>query len=462
MLTRYKFFAVALFISLAWWLVATVSTTLPATAQTAEGPIISDPKAEAPAQGTAPTTSSAEATTETTAQDAAPTTSSAEATTETTAQGAAPATSSAEATTETTAQDAAPTTSSEQEAAKSLNELNAELQKGKVKTIDLEMDKKPRLSILQSSNPEDYKRLSGIWISDTGNGRIVYMKNLQGEDFYPLGLSGNGLGRFLNPEQIWVDITGKIYIADRGNNRIVRLDDIRGLGWTEMDNGFSGPRGVAFHGKRLFVADTDNDRILVYEKFGDTTPMAELKDDKLKQPGYLWLDMEGNLYVCCGQNSMRGQIVRIPFDLTSLPSTWTVYRGQGLSGATFTPTQFVKTEDGSFFVDTANQRLVETDNFKGKNPLEIGSYGRGTFQFLEPQGLSCSEDGSKIYIADTGNDRIVCLDPKQANSWEVYDSLEPTFGLRSPKCVFVWSPRPLPEEDDKDKDKDENKDKDKK
>ena len=112
-----------------------------------------------------------------------------------------------------------------------------------------------------------------------------------------------------------------------------------------------------------------------------------------------------------------------------------------------------------FFIDTANQRLVKTDNFKGKNPLEIGSYGRGSFQFLEPKGLSCSEDGSKIYIADTGNDRIVCLDPKQASSWEVYDSLEPTFGLRSPKCVFVWSPRPLPEEDDKDKDEDKVKDK---
>ncbi|MGM9999164.1 MAG: hypothetical protein ACI38Q_07215 [Candidatus Bruticola sp.] len=360
--------------------------------------------------------------------------------------------STAESIEEPSSPTASPTETDENEGAKSLQDLNAELQKGKVKTIDLDMKKKPRFTMLQSSNPEDYKRLSGIWISDTGNGRIVYMKNLQGEDFYPLGLSGSGLGRFLNPEQIWVDVTGKVYIADRGNNRIIRIDDIRGLGWTEMDNGFSGPRGVAFHGKRLYISDTDNDRILVYEKFGDTEPMAELKDSKINKPGYLWLDMEGNLYVCCGENTMKGHIVRIPFDLTALPSTWKVYRGQGLSGATFTPTQFVKTDDGVFFIDIANQRLVKADNFKGKNHLEIGSYGRGAFQFLEPKGLSSSEDGSKIYIADTGNDRIVCLDPKQADSWETYDSQEPTFGLRSPKCVYVWSPRPLPEEDSEDKD----------
>ncbi|MGM9991937.1 MAG: NHL repeat-containing protein [Candidatus Bruticola sp.] len=385
-------------------------------------------------------------------------TSAAEADTAT--EAASPEQTNSETTEESPAAPAASTdtkTATDNESVKSLQDLNAELQKGKVKTIDLEMKKKPRFTMLQSSNPEDYKRLSGIWISDTGNGRIVYMKNIQGEDFYPLGLSGSGLGRFLNPEQIWVDVTGKVYIADRGNNRIIRIDDIRGLGWTEMDNGFKGPKGVAFHGKRLYISDTENNRILVYEKFGDTEPMAELKDSKINKPGYLWLDMDGNLYVCCGEGTMKGQIVRIPFDLTALPSTWQVYRGQNLSGAAFTPTQFVKTDDGVFFVDIANQRLVKADNFRGKNHVEIGSYGRGAFQFLEPKGLSSSEDGSKIYIADTGNDRIVCLDPKQANSWETYDSQEPTFGLRSPKCVYVWSPRPLPNDDDSQDKEDEKK-----
>lgn len=346
---------------------------------------------------------------------------------------------------------------------KSLEQLNAELKKGGQKTIEINTDDgKPKFSLLRSANPEDYKRTEGIWISDSGNGRIVYMKNLEGQDFFPLGLSGSGFLRFLNPEQIWVDIEGRIYVADRGNNRIVRVDDIRGFGWTDMDNGFNAPTGVAFHGKRLFVSDTGNNRVMVYEKFGDEVPMAELKDDKIKDPGYLWLDMDGNLYVCCGENSFKGRIVRIPYDLTTPPSKWAVYKGTGLNGVTFSPTQFLQTDNGSYFVDHANERYIKADGFKGRNPKETGHYGHGRYQFLEPKGMSADQEG-RIYIADTGNDRVVCID--QEGRWKAYDTLEPSFGLRAPKCVYVWSPRPAKEEEedsDKDsKDKDSKKEADK-
>lgn len=345
--------------------------------------------------------------------------------------------------------------------AQSLEQLNQSLQQGKTKTIEIDTgSKKPKFSLLRSMNPEDYHRTEGIWISDSGNGRIIYMKNLEGEDFYQLGLSGAGPGRFLDPEQIWVDIKGAIYVADRGNNRIIKMDDIRGLGWQEMNNSFSGPIGVAFHGKRLYVSDTDNDRILVYENFGDTVPMAEFKDPKIAKPGYMWLDMEGDLYVCCGGTSPQGCIVRIPHDLTVPPSQWVTYKGKGLRGISFSPTHFIQNDNGCYFIDTANERLVRTDNFKGRNSWEIGDYGRGRYQFLEPKGMSQDQQG-KIYIADTGNDRIVCIDPQPGGEWKAYDSDEPSYGLRSPKCVFVWSPRPEPEEEeDKDKEKDEeNKDK---
>lgn len=335
---------------------------------------------------------------------------------------------------------------------KALDGLNQELNQGKNESIELDSEKRTGFSLLRSQDLADYQRTRGIWVSDSGNGRIIYMKNLRGEDFYPLGISGSGVGHFLNPEQIWVDLEGKIYVADRGNNRVVRIDNITGMGWVEMSNDFLEPRGVAFHGKRLFVSDTGNDRILVYEKFGDLTPMAELKDEKIKKPGYLWLDLEGNLYVCCGDNNLRGQIVRIPFDLTVLPNQWKVYKGQGLKGASFAPTQLVQDDNGTYFIDSANQRLVKADNFKGRNPWEIGGYGRGYFQFLEPKGVSLDEEGH-LYIADTGNDRIVCVDLKEgARKWQVYDTTEPNFGLRSPKCVFVWSPRPEPETKDEEED----------
>ena len=160
---------------------------------------------------------------------------------------------------------------------KALDGLNQELNQGKNESIELDSEKRTGFSLLRSQDLADYQRTRGIWVSDSGNGRIIYMKNLRGEDFYPLGISGSG--------EIWVDLEGKIYVADRGNNRVVRIDNITGMGWVEMSNDFLEPRGVAFHGKRLFVSDTGNDRILVYEKFGDLTPMAELKDEKIKLAG---------------------------------------------------------------------------------------------------------------------------------------------------------------------------------
>ena len=317
-----------------------------------------------------------------------------------------------------------------------------------------------RFTLLKSDNPDDYKRKQGIWISDSGNGRIVYMKDINGNDFYSLGSAGRDIGNFLNPEQVWVDVEGKIYIADRDNNRIIRVDDVRGYNWTEK-TGFSAPRGVAMHGKRFIVSDTGNNRILIYDKFDAEQPMVTLKDERINDPGYLWLDEEGNIFVCCGDYPPGGRIVRIPYDLTVLPAEWKVYDGQGLSGSSFAPGQVCVTEDGLFITDTASQRLIRVHDIKGRNVWELGTYGSGSMEFIDPMGMSQDEEGN-IYVVDSHNDRIVRMKNIRGQEWKAYDTLNPIFGLRSPRSIYVWSPRPsleeIAEEEEKAKD-DKNKDK---
>jgi sugar lactone lactonase YvrE len=56
--------------------------------------------------------------------------------------------------------------------------------------------------------------------------------------------AGNGVNKFNNPNGIFVDTAGKIYIADTGNNRIVRMDDMAGTSWSTIDTTRSGVKSV--------------------------------------------------------------------------------------------------------------------------------------------------------------------------------------------------------------------------
>jgi len=289
-------------------------------------------------------------------------------------------------------------------------------------------------------SPEvDYRPTEGLWISDTDNGRIVYMKNLDGQGYYSLGLAGRGLGRFLKPEQIWVDVEGRIYVADRGNNRVVRMDDLRGAAWTETRD-LNAPTGVAAHGERIFISDTGSDRILVYREFG-AQPVTVLSDPKIRRPGHLWLDLEGNLYVAAGEDPPGGRVVCIPSNLDTPSSQWKVYDGGGLSGHSFAPGPIVVASDGMYLVDSSSERLVRVDDFSGRDARELGRYGDGNHQFRNPRGLSQDQEGH-LYVADTGNDRIVRVDDIRGNGWTTYETYEPTRSLRGPRSIYVWSPRP--------------------
>lgn len=293
--------------------------------------------------------------------------------------------------------------------------------------------------ILEPASSPVYDAKSGIWVSDSENGRIVYMKNMQGDGFYGLGFNGRGPGRFLRPEQIWVDLDGKIYVADKGNRRVIRMDDMRGFNWAEQ-GGLEEPVGVAVHGDRIFVSDAAADKILVYRNFPGE-PVAALSDAKIRRPGYLWTDLEGNLYVAAGEDPPGGRIVRIPVNLDAPPSQWEVYEGKGLQGAGFAPGQVLTHGRSMFMTDSASERLVRIDDFNGRAARELGGLGTGAQGFARPGGLAVDEEGH-LFVADTGNDRLVRMDGIGGEGFTVFDPDDVGKQLRGPRSVFVWAPRP--------------------
>ena len=282
---------------------------------------------------------------------------------------------------------------------------------------------------------------AGIYISDSGNHRIMFLKDITGEGRKVMGRPGHEPGYFLHPAQIWVDPTGKIFVADRDNNRIVRMDQITGLGWKEL-NGFNHPEGVASRGDEVYMADTGNNQVLVYDAELKTRTRT-YKDARLDHPVGLWLDQNKDLYVTCGQDPPGGRVIKLVDPADTSGAKWEVYEGQNLKQLGFAPSQMVTLNRQLWMVDPAANRLVRVDNFQGRSAREWGGYGNNLGKFRNPAGLGISKDGN-LYVADSGNDRIVEVTGNDPKEWHVYVGNHEGVLLRNPTSVFSWCPVPAP------------------
>ncbi|MBM4249814.1 MAG: hypothetical protein FJ149_10375, partial [Euryarchaeota archaeon] len=114
-----------------------------------------------------------------------------------------------------------------------------------------------------------------VFVADTGNNRVVLFKNDGGASadlvLNPSGTAGSGQGQFRAPSDVDLDASGRIFVADTGNHRISVFDGsgvpLYILGETGVygsdDRHLSGPEGlkVADDGK-LYIADTGNHRVV--------------------------------------------------------------------------------------------------------------------------------------------------------------------------------------------------------
>jgi DNA-binding beta-propeller fold protein YncE len=288
-------------------------------------------------------------------------------------------------------------------------------------------------------------KAAAIYISDSGNSRVVRISDMDGTGFSYFGYPGKGLGRLLNPGQVWVDPLGRILIADTGNDRIMRMDDFTGKGYVEM-GGFKAPEGIASKGDEVYVADTGNNQVLVYSDLNGDLKRT-YKDHRLDHPIALWLDEDATLYVICGQDPPGGRVVKLVEPEDPEGKKWEVYSGQNLSSSGFGPAMAMTFKGDLFVVDSASHRIVRVTGFKGTGAREIGGFGRAPNRYKNPSGGGLDQTG-RVYVADTGNDRIVRVDGISGQGWTEYLGPGKTeknqIELREPRSVFVWSPAPAP------------------
>jgi DNA-binding beta-propeller fold protein YncE len=158
---------------------------------------------------------------------------------------------------------------------------------------------------------------TGIVLDDDGNLVVSQSDSIkvlspEGDLLDTIGAPGSGDGEVVSPQDVALDATGEVYVADTGNDRIQVFDAdgdyLRQWGTTGDDDGqFDQPFGVTVGPDGdVYVADTVNSRIQVFEPDG-TFLRGWTSDDKVGQGGVhdVEFDTDGNPIALINDHQLR-------------------------------------------------------------------------------------------------------------------------------------------------------------
>lgn len=271
------------------------------------------------------------------------------------------------------------------------------------------------------------------------------------------GFSGDGasaLSANLNsPQGLAVDLDGNVYIADTGNNRVRRVDAVSGAIRTVAGNGiavFTGDQGSAVEaslnlprsiclsatGNGLYIADTRNHRI----RFVDLTSgivrtfagsgVQGLSGDggparsaALDSPDGVALDPDGNLYIADTGNRRVRQISAATNVISTVIAPDPVPKAAAVAPSITTsnlpslarPRAVASDPAGNLYIaDSGNHRLLRLDHSTGSLSVAAGDITQGfsgdggaaiAASLDSPRAVTLSP-GGLVSIADSGNQRV--------------------------------------------------------
>jgi len=139
-----------------------------------------------------------------------------------------------------------------------------------------------------------------FWVADTGNNRIEEWNSGFGFE-RAVGKEGAGNGEFKGPTGIVVDAGGKVWVSEQGNSRIQKLSEtgayLLKFGEAGSEEGrfsLGTPSGIALDGKgNILVADSGNNRVQKWSTTGFDSQETKTTYDALGRPK-TYEDADGN------------------------------------------------------------------------------------------------------------------------------------------------------------------------
>jgi DNA-binding beta-propeller fold protein YncE len=252
--------------------------------------------------------------------------------------------------------------------------------------------------------------VSGIAVDNAGNTYVTDTGNNRIQEFGPLASTPPALptpsaltfvgewgpydsGTVITPTDIALDSAGNVYAVDSSNNRVVEFDgDGKYIRWWDgsatSDGQFINPSGIAISGTRVYVADRGRDLVRVFDPPG--TQVAA------------WTSMYPPVAVAVG-NSDTVYVTYAAISGISIFDSDGNYIGQW-GGLHTTINDIAVNTAGEVFVSDAwtSDPRVKQFTASGGSLAEFGSSGMGNGQFFTPAGLAIDRGGN-IYVADSGN-----------------------------------------------------------
>jgi Bacterial Ig-like domain (group 3)/NHL repeat len=330
----------------------------------------------------------------------------------------------------------------------------------------------------------------GIYITDGSNNRVLHYAGTSTSADRVYGQAGSLLTRtpvggvsatnLYAPTDVAVDSSGGIYICDSGNHRVLYFaqgattatrvygqDNNFGIGNPNEGGAdattLNEPRGVAVSSSGVYIADTENNRVLYFDGFSDTTAdmvygqanfTAILADrggavaaNTLDRPHDIAVDSTG-VYIA-DRNNHRVLFYSGFMDATAdrvygqggVFTTATVNKGGISANSLNQPSGVAADSTGVYIADSGNHRALfysgtadtTADRVYGQN----GSFnsnvsnigGSPTANGLNiPSGVSI--DVNRIFISDSDNNRVLSYPGVSTTADQVYG--QPEFDANAP------------------------------
>ncbi|MEM7261925.1 MAG: NHL repeat-containing protein, partial [Planctomycetota bacterium] len=357
---------------------------------------------------------------------------------------------------------------------------------------------------------------TNVLVADRENHRVLDFTTPPTADTTADIVHGHGLftvstandHQFHEPTDVAIS-AGQMFVADQENNRVLIFDTVPSAGSTNADtvvgqgninqtlanqgsstvlaDGLAGPQGVACDGTNLVVADTDNNRVVIFT----TIPSADgatpnivlgqanatsglpnsggLSNATMDSPNAVWI--EGTQLFVSDRDNHR-VLIFDNFASLATGASATVVIGQNdfSSGAAnhgdvaranslHAPSDVTVIGGALYVADAENNRILgwlsiptlngtEADIVLGQPDFFTTSADIGKVGFNEPGGIA--SDGTFFVIADTGNHRVVLYDlvPRVSNVAAVRIFGQTSFngslinrGSSFPSASSFWSPR---------------------